>query len=78
MKQKCTQGKTRHLYIDTRKPYRKLMREKLDSDEGREIYMKRQGLVEPVHGKNLKTKLLLGMDIISNLATCQKKFRNNL
>ena len=54
------------------------MREKLDSDEGREIYMKRQGLVEPVHGKNLKTKLLLGMDIISNLATCQKKFRNNL
>ena len=56
LKSKCTNGKRRHLYIDTREPYRKLMREKLDSDEGREIYMKRQGLVEPVHGDDQKNK----------------------
>jgi hypothetical protein len=32
------------------------MREKLKSDKGREIYMKRQGLIEPVHGDDQKNK----------------------
>ena len=32
------------------------MCEKLNSDKGREIYMKRQGLVEPLHGDDQKNK----------------------
>ena len=32
------------------------MREKLSSEEGREIYMKRQGLAEPLHGDDQKNK----------------------
>ena len=32
------------------------MRKKLNSDEGREIYMKRQGLIESVHGDDQKNK----------------------
>jgi len=36
--------------------YRTIMREKLSGDEGREIYMKRQGLVEPLHGDDQKNK----------------------
>lgn len=55
-KDRCTKGKKRHLYINVREPYRKKMREKLSSDEGREIYMKRQGTVEPVHGDDQKNK----------------------
>jgi transposase len=56
LKSKCTTGKRRHLYVDTREPYRKLMREKLDSEKGREIYMKRQGIVEPGHGDDQKNR----------------------
>lgn len=52
----CTKGKKRHLYINVREPWRKKMREKLSCDEGREIYMKRQGTVEPVHGDDQKNK----------------------
>ena len=32
------------------------MREKLRSDHGHETYMKRQGIVEPIHGDDQKNK----------------------
>ena len=56
LKEKCTKGKQRSLHVDLREPYREKMREKLSSDKGREIYMKRQGLVEPLHGDDQKNK----------------------
>ena len=46
----------RTLQIDTREPYRQEMREKLRSDEGREICMKRQGVVEPGHGDDQRNR----------------------
>ena len=46
LKSKCTKSNRRHLYID--------VREKLDSDKGRAVYAKRQGLVEPLHGDDQK------------------------
>jgi transposase len=55
-KAKCTKADVRRLQIDTREPYRRKMREKLRSEEGREIYMKRQGLVEPGHGDDQKNR----------------------
>ena len=56
LKLKCTKAAVRSLQIDTREPYRRKMREKLHSDEGREVYMKRQGLVEPGHGDDQKNR----------------------
>ena len=56
LKDNCTKGKQRSLYIDLRECYREKMREKLSSEKGREIYMKRQGLVEPLHGDDQKNK----------------------
>ena len=56
MKGKCTKAPVRRLQVDTREPYRRKMREKLRSDEGREVYMKRQGLVEPSHGDDQKNR----------------------
>ena len=56
LKEKCTKGKQRSVYVDLRERYREMMREKLSSDKGREIYMKRQGLVEPLHGDDQKNK----------------------
>ncbi len=44
------------LLLDSRTPYRDIMRDKLESEEGRETYMKRQGLIEPVHGDDQKNK----------------------
>jgi len=44
------------MYIDSRTPYRDIMRDKLKSKEGRRIYMKRQGLIETVHGDDQKNK----------------------
>ena len=32
------------------------MREKLRSDKGREVYMRRQGIVEPVNGDDQKNR----------------------
>ena len=55
-KAKCTKAAVRSLHIDTREPYRQNMRQKLRSDEGREVYMKRQGLVEPGHGDDQKNR----------------------
>jgi transposase len=54
VKGKCTKGQTRQIVIDTREPLREKMRAKLKTDEGREIYMKRQGLIEPIHGDDQK------------------------
>jgi transposase len=53
-KGKCTKGAVRSLRVDVREEYRRKMRQKLSSDEGRELYMKRQGLVEPAHGHDQK------------------------
>jgi hypothetical protein len=52
----CTTGKVRSLQIDTRIEYQDRMRGKLETDKGREIYMKRQGIVEPVHGDDQKNR----------------------
>jgi transposase len=52
----CTKGKVKRITIDTRAVYQKKMRDKLDSDKGREIYRKRQGIVEPVHGDDQKNQ----------------------
>jgi len=52
----CTNGKKRAIAIDCREPYREIMREKLRSDKGREVYMERQGIVEPIHGDDQKNK----------------------
>jgi len=56
VKEKCTSGQTRQIVVDTREPLREKMREKLRSPEGREIYMKRQGLIESIHGDDQKNK----------------------
>jgi transposase len=54
IKGKCTDAETRLISFDAREPLRDRMREKLRSDEGRQIYMKRQGLSEPIHGDDQK------------------------
>lgn len=56
LKGECTKGEKRHINIDSRIFYRDIMRDKLKSDKGRGIYMKRQGLIEPVHGDDQKNK----------------------
>lgn len=55
-REKCTKGNKRTIAVDSREPFRERMREKLRSDHGRETYMKRQGIVEPVHGDDQKNK----------------------
>jgi transposase len=55
-REKCTKAKKRTLSVDSREPFRELMREKLRSDEGREIYIKRQWIVEAGHGDDQKNK----------------------
>jgi transposase len=54
LKKKCTKGKSRQIGIDSRFPYRLKMREKLETDKGRAIYSKRQGIIEPPHGHDQK------------------------
>ena len=56
IKDQCSTGEKRSINIDSRMPYRDTMRAKLQSEEGRETYMKRQGLIEPVHGDDQKNK----------------------
>jgi len=56
LKDRCTVGKKRNISIDSRVPYRDIMRDKLKSEEGRETYMKRQGLIESIHGDDQKNK----------------------
>jgi len=54
LKPKCTKGKSRQIAIDSRNHYRVKMREKLETDRGRAIYSKRQGIIEPPHGHDQK------------------------
>jgi len=56
LKKNCTKGKTRTLRIDSREKYRKIMRAKLETDKGREIYIRRQNLCEAGHGNDQKNK----------------------
>lgn len=55
-REKCTKGERRTLGIDSRQVFREAMREKLRSDRGRETYMKRQGIAEPLHGDDQKNR----------------------
>jgi transposase len=54
LKKKCTKGKVRQIAVDPRIEYRSKMREKLDTDKGRSIYSKRQGIIEPTYGHDQK------------------------
>ena len=54
--EKCSKGKKRTIKVDSREPFREKMREKLRTDHGRETYMKRQGIVEPLHGDDQQNK----------------------
>jgi len=56
LRENCTTAKQRTLNTDSREPLREAMREKLRTDRGREIYMKRQGIVEAVHGDDQRNK----------------------
>ncbi len=56
LKKRCTTGNARTITIDSRECYRNIMRSKLKSDKGREIYMKRQHLSEAGHGNDQKNK----------------------
>jgi hypothetical protein len=53
---KCSKGKKRTIAVDIREPFRERMREKSRSDHSRETHMKRQGIVEPVHGGDQQNK----------------------
>ena len=56
VKGRCTKANKRQIAIDTREPLREKMRQKLKSEKGREIYMKRQGLIESIHGDDQKNR----------------------
>jgi len=56
LRQHCTKANRRTLSIDSREDYRDRMRKKLRSDRGRETYMKRQGIAEPLHGDDQKNR----------------------
>jgi transposase len=56
LRESCTEAKQRTLNVDSREPLREAMREKLRTDRGRETYMKRQGIVEGVHGNDQRNK----------------------
>ncbi len=55
-REKCTKGERRTVAIDSRQCFREAMREKLRSDRGRETYMKRQGIAEPLRGDDQKNR----------------------
>jgi transposase len=56
VRSQCTKAKdgVRRVTYDSREPYRDVMRGRLRSEEGREVYRKRQGIVEPAHGHDQK------------------------
>ncbi len=56
LKKRHTKREKRNINIDSRIPYSDIMRDKLKSEEGREVYMRRQGLIEPVHGDDQRNK----------------------
>jgi len=53
-KEKCTNGKNRYVYLSNYDKAKTKMRKKLNSLEGKEIYMKRQGIVESSNGNDQK------------------------
>jgi transposase len=55
-KEQCTKGSSRTVTYDSRDIFTKMMREKLESTEGREIYRTRQHIVETGHGDDQKNK----------------------
>lgn len=56
LKSKCTDGKNRTVTVVPEMIYREIMRAKLNSEAGREIYQKRQGTVESTHGDDQKNR----------------------
>jgi hypothetical protein len=91
VKGRCTKADKRQITIDTREPLREKMRQKLKSDKGRDIYMKRQGLIESIHGDDQKNRgwiqhLLRGFEkakgefllirIVQNIS-CMIKYRSD-
>jgi len=56
VRDRCTKAPRRTLSIDSREAYRDRMRKKLRSNRGRETYMKRQGIAEPLHGDDQKNR----------------------
>jgi len=56
VKGRCTKADKRQIMIDAREPLREKMRQKLKSEQGREVYMKRQGLIESIHGDDQKNR----------------------
>lgn len=56
LKSKCTQADFRTVRVDSREIFRTRMREKLNSDAGRELYRRRQAIVEPLHGHDQKNR----------------------
>jgi transposase len=54
VKGRCTSGQKRQIVLDKREPLREKMRKKLKTDLGHEMYMRRQGLIEPIHGDDQK------------------------
>lgn len=56
MKDKCTSGAKRTVTVDVREIFRNMMRKKLESTKGKEIYRERQWIVEAGHGDDQKNK----------------------
>lgn len=56
VRKKCTKDKVRKIALDSRYGYQERMRQKLSSDKGREIYIRRQAIVEGPHGHDQKNK----------------------
>ena len=53
----CTKNaKHRRISVNEREPYRQKMRAKLKTPDGRETYMRRQAIVEPLHGDDQKNR----------------------
>jgi transposase len=52
----CTKGKARQIHVEKREPIRAVIRQLLDSEEGRQFYKLRQQIIEPIFG-NIKHNL---------------------
>jgi transposase len=69
----CTSGRVRKLEISEHYSYERKMRAKLSSEEGKEIYGRRQGQVEPVFG-DIKFNLGFTRFFLRRLANVQGEF----
>ncbi len=63
VKERCTTGEVRTVSRDGREPLLEAMRDKLRSEEGRQIYKKRAYTVEPVFGQLKWDGRKLSMDL---------------